>query len=137
MSGLGTANENDGCHTGQQAHVSIDEQDHLLDIDTGNFRSLDVAADGVTPTNGVEYTFRVTFDYKVQTYSVEVLDCVGGPRFVAAMDGTKPVPPGATAFPLATRGSSISRVKFTGETTFTSLLGECANKLRGFVLRLF
>ena len=98
---------------------------------------VDVAADGVTPTNGVEYTFRVTFDYKVQTYSVEVLDCVGGPRFVAAMDGTKPVPPGATAFPLATRGMSISRVKFTGETTFTSLLGECANKLRGFVLRLF
>ena len=98
---------------------------------------VDVAADGVTPTNGVEYTFRVAFDYKAQTYSVEMLDGAGGAHSCATVVATSAtLPAGATAFPLATRSSSISRVKFTGETTFTSLLGECMNKLRGLIIRL-
>ena len=96
---------------------------------------VDVAADGVTPTNGVEYTFRVTFDYKAQTYSVEVKSADEWQPLSTPNSSTPPLI--THDFPLATRGMSISRVKFTGETTFTSLLGECANKLRGFVLRLF
>ena len=96
---------------------------------------VDVAADGVTPTNGVEYTFRVTFDYKAQTYSVEVKSAdEWQPLKHITLNAQLPT---ASSFLLATRGTSISRVKFTGETTFTSLLGEWADKLRGFVLRLF
>lgn len=96
---------------------------------------VDVAADGVTPTNGVEYTFRVTFDYKAQTYSVEVKSAdEWQPLKLITLNAQLPT---ASSFLLATRGTSISRVKFTGETTFTSLLGEWADKLRGFVLRLF
>ena len=96
---------------------------------------VDVAADGVTPTNGVEYTFRVTFDYKAQTYSVEVKSADEWQPLSTPNSSTPPLT--THDFPLATRGTSISRVKFTGETTFTSVLGECVNKLRGFVLRLF
>ena len=96
---------------------------------------VDVAADGVTPTNGVEYTFRVTFDYKAQTYSVEVKSADEWQPLSTPNSSTPPLT--THDFPLATRGTSISRVKFTGETTFTSLLGEWADKLRGFVLRLF
>ena len=96
---------------------------------------VDVAADGVTPTNGVEYTFRVAFDYKAQTYSVEVKSADEWQPLSTTNSSTPPLT--THDFPLATRGTSISRVKFTGETTFTSLLGEWADKLRGFVLRLF
>ena len=33
---------------------------------------VDVVAEGVTPTVGVDYTFRFTFDYRAKTYGVEV-----------------------------------------------------------------
>jgi endonuclease/exonuclease/phosphatase family metal-dependent hydrolase len=95
---------------------------------------VDVAADGVTPTNGVEYTFRVTFDYKAQTYSAEVKSADEWQPLLTPNSSTPPLT--THDFPLATRGSSISRVKFTGETTFTSLFGEWADKLRGLIIRL-
>ena len=33
---------------------------------------VDVAAEGVTPVDGEEYTLRTTFDYTANTYSVEI-----------------------------------------------------------------
>ena len=86
---------------------------------------VDVAADGVTPTNGVEYTFRVTFDYKAQTYSVELLDGAGASRSCATVVATNAaLPAGATAFPLATSATAISTIRFKGDGVFTSLTGE-------------
>lgn len=96
---------------------------------------VDVAADGVTPMDGVEYTFRVTFDYVAQTYSVKV-KCVDEWQSLKLTTPNLKFPT-SESFYLATRGSSISRIKFTGETTFTSLIGESVKKLRGFILSLF
>jgi hypothetical protein len=95
---------------------------------------VDVEAEGLTPQVGVDYTFRVTFDYKAQTYSVEVKSADEWQPLSTPNSSTPPLT--THDFPLATRGSSISRVKFTGETTFTSLFGEWADKLRGLIIRL-
>ena len=47
MGRLSTADKHNRSNTSQQAHVCIDEEDHLLDIDTGNFSSLYIATDSV------------------------------------------------------------------------------------------
>ena len=80
----------------------------------------DVAAEGVAPVSGTDYTLCFTFDYAKQTYSVET----GGASFRAS-DGSKD-------FPLAVQGSSISQIGFLGDTVFTSLLGDCAVAATGF-----
>ena len=93
------------------------------DQGTGN-GWLDVAAAGVTPTLDVDYTFRLKFNYRNNTYSAEVLD-------------------GSTWKPLKTSGNqenfanaktsatSISAVRFDGELDFTSLQGEFERAKRG------
>lgn len=93
---------------------------------------LDVAADGVTPENGQEYTFRITINYRSQTYSVAVLY----DETWLNLNSTISQSHDPSTFPLAARASSVSRVKFTGETVFRSLLGEWAGKLCGFVIHL-
>ena len=40
--------------------------------------------------------------------------------------------PNAPSFPLATTGSAVSGVRFTGDGVFTSLLGEYENAMSGF-----
>ena len=76
---------------------------------------LDVAANGVIPTTGVDYTFRFVLDYATRKYSVSVLD--GGAYKALAAKGV-------SSFPLTTSASAVSGVRFTGDGVFTSLLGE-------------
>jgi hypothetical protein len=83
---------------------------------------VDVAADGVTPTNGVEYTFRVTFDYKAQTYSVEVKSADEWQPLSTPNSSTPPLT--THDFPLATSATAISTIRFKGDGVFTSLTGE-------------
>ena len=92
---------------------------------------IDVEADGITPTTGVDYTFRFTFDYAAQTYSVAVQYGAEWKPLVGR------VIPNTQTFPLATSASAVSGVRFTGDGVFTSMLGEWMKKNLGFVLRLF
>ena len=84
---------------------------------------VDVAADGVTPATGVDYTFRIIFDYTSKTYSVDVKTGLTG---FARLKEKNPVNPESPVqnFPLATTVTSISKVRFMGDGVFTSLLGE-------------
>ena len=95
----------------------------------GELGWVDVSADGVAPANGEEWNFRFTFDYGANLFSVAVI--ADGRRYaLQAADG-------ARTFPLAAAGDAISNVAFKGETSFTSLLGKCMDKLRGLVLMVF
>ena len=80
----------------------------------------------MTPTTGVDYTFRFTFDYAAQAYSVAVQYGAEWKPLVGR------VIPNAPSFPLATSASAVSAVRFTGVGVFTSLLGEYENMLSGF-----
>ena len=96
---------------------------------------LDVEAEGITPTTGVDYTFRFTFDYANRQYSVCVATTPSSSFIpLCTTDGGGAV---VTQFPLATSASAVSGVRFTGDGVFTSLLGEWLKKTRGFVLSLF
>ena len=76
---------------------------------------VDVSNAAVTPIDGGEWTFRFTFDYGVNRYSVAVIS--DGRRYaLKSADG-------ARTFPLAAAGNAISDIAFKGETQFTSLLG--------------
>jgi hypothetical protein len=92
---------------------------------------VDVVADGVTPQTGVDYTFRLTFDYAAKAYSVAVQYGAEWKPLVGR------VIPNAPTFPLATSASAVSGVRFTGDGVFTSMLGEWMKKNLGFVLSLF
>ena len=92
---------------------------------------VDVEADGVTPQTGVDYTFRFVFDYAAKTYGVEVQTGLTGFTRLREKNPVNPVNPVRT-FPLATIGSALSGVRFTGDGVFTSLLGEWENALPGF-----
>ena len=83
---------------------------------------VDVVADGVTPTTGVDYTFRFVFDYAAQTYSVAVQYGAEWKPFAATGGGLGTSRP--TTFPLATSASAVSGVCFTGDGVLTSLTGE-------------
>ena len=74
---------------------------------------VDVAADGVTPQAGIDYTFRFVFDYAAKAYSVSA----GGAQFRATGDAR-------TSFPLAVSGAVISAVAFKGSGLLTSIVGE-------------
>ena len=87
---------------------------------------VDVVAEGVTPQTGVDYTFRFTFDYAAQTYSVAVQYGAEWKPLVGR------VIPNAPSFPLATSASAVSGVRFTGDGVFTSLLGGYQNVIPGF-----
>jgi len=96
---------------------------------TGNTPSwLDVDAEGMTPESGSEYSLRFTFDYQRQTYCVEVekdgtwLSLAG--RVVLNAPSGDQGTDRPTKFPLAVSKNRVSSVTFTGETFFTSLVGE-------------
>ena len=84
---------------------------------------LDVEAEGITPATGVDYTFRFTFDYAAKTYGVEVQTGLTEFTRLREKNPVNPVNP-VQNFPLATTGSAVSGVRFTGDGVFTSLLGE-------------
>ena len=84
---------------------------------------VDVEADGITPTTGVDYTFRFTFDYRAKTYGVEVQTGLTEFTRLREKNPVNPVNP-VQNFSLATTGSAVSGVRFTGEGIFTSILGE-------------
>ena len=76
---------------------------------------MDVSNSAVTPVDGGEWTFRFTFDYCADRFSVAVIE--DGCRYaLKAADG-------ARTFPLAAERDAISDIAFKGETRFTSLLG--------------
>ena len=87
---------------------------------------VDVEADGITPTTGVDYTFRFTFDYRAKTYGVEVQTGLTEFTRLREKNPVNPVNP-VQNFSLATTGSAVSGVRFTGDGVFTSLLGEYEN----------
>ena len=105
-----------------------------LEIGTGNIgntgnipRWVDVAADGVTPQAGVEYTFRFVFDYRSRTYSASVQ--YGAEWRPLAADG-------ATAFPLAVPATCISRLGFSGDGLIRSILGQWFSGGRGLAFSI-
>ena len=87
---------------------------------------VDVAADGVTPTIGVDYTFRFKFDYRFGVYSVAVMDGGDLKQLVAAAGA--PLATGTSRFPMTANGSSISSVGFFGDGILTSILGDYSKK---------
>jgi hypothetical protein len=89
---------------------------------------VDVEAEGVTPQTGVEYTFRVKFDYRYGTYSASVLHNGTYLPLVQSVNRTH--------FPLAAPAKSLSAVEFIGDGVFTSLLGEWAQKANGTRIKL-
>ena len=82
---------------------------------------VDVAAEGVTPKNGEEYTLRFTFDYTAETYSVEVND--------SALELQLETP--TRSFPLAFATNCVSGIAFVGDTYFTSMIGDCRLEVYG------
>ncbi len=89
-------------------------------------RWVDVAAAGVTPTVGVDYTFRLKFDYRYGVYSVAVSD--GGVMKPLVASSGASFPAGTARFPLAKRKSSVSAVRFAGDGVLTSIFGEYGKK---------
>ena len=94
----------------------------------------DVAAEGVTPEVGVEYTFKVRFDYKAGTYSAAVKASGGGEAadftpLAAEGDGGGSA---VTEFPLAAQASKLKGVMFKGDGALRSILGECVVAAEGF-----
>ncbi len=94
---------------------------------TGNIPMwLDVAAEGVSPRAGVEYTFRFKIDYATRLYAVSVKNAHGS--FVPL--GAN----GETSFALASNAMRLSSVRFKGGGVLTSLRGDYARGL-GVVIR--
>ncbi|MBQ9430623.1 MAG: SGNH/GDSL hydrolase family protein [Kiritimatiellae bacterium] len=93
---------------------------------TGNIPMwVDVVAEGVAPQIGVDYTFRFTFDYKKGTYGVEVkTGLTGFTRLRAKENPLDPVNSVQESFPLATAGSAVSEILFSGSGFLTSIVGE-------------
>ena len=80
---------------------------------------VDVVAEGVTPQTDVDYTFRLTFDYKEGMYGAEVKTGLTG--FTRLKEKGNPV---RETFTLATSGSAISKVRLLGWGSLTSIVGE-------------
>ena len=83
---------------------------------------LDVAAAGVTPVSGEEYTLRTTFDYTASTYSVDVND--------SALELQLETP--TRSFPFPAQTNCVTSIAFVGDTLFTSLYGDCRYEIIGF-----
>ena len=96
---------------------------------------VDVEAEGVMPEVGVEYTFRVSLDYRTGTYSVEVRTGSTGFARLKEKNPVNPVNP-VQNFPIAVQASCVSRVKFIGSGAFRSLVGEWAQKVRAFMIHI-
>ena len=101
---------------------------------------VDVEAEGVTPQTGVEYTFRVKFDYRYGTYSASVLHNSAYIPLVQSVNQSVNLSVrqsvNRTHFPLAAPAKSLSAVEFLGGGAFTSLLGEWAQKANGTRIQL-
>ena len=95
---------------------------------------LDVAAEGVAPQAGVDYTFRFVFDYRSKTYTVAVQ--YGAEWRSLAVTTGSTLPAGETAFPLAVQASCVSLVKFSGDGRLSALLGEWFSGRRGLALSI-
>ena len=93
---------------------------------------VDVAADGVTPRTGTEYSIRFTIDYRSGRHSVAILD--GGTYKTLAATGSAAVAAGTTSFPIAAPGAEkISRIRFDGEGLLRSIAGRYAElEISGF-----
>ena len=87
---------------------------------------VDVAAAGVTPTIGVDYTFRFKFDYRFGVYSVAIVD--GGTLRPLVATAGAPFAAGTSRFPVAAKQSSISSVGFFGDGLLTSIVGDYCKK---------
>ena len=95
---------------------------------------VDVAAEGITPVSGEEYTLRTTFDYTANIYSVEVkTGLTEFTRLGEKINPVNPVNPVRTSFPIAAVTNCISSVAFVGDTLFTSMIGDCRYEIIGFV----
>ncbi len=90
---------------------------------------IDVEAEGVTPQTGVEYTFRVVFNYAAGTYSVYVKTGLTGFTRLRENNPVNPV----QNFPLAASGSALSSIEFDGDGILRSIFG---NYVSGFSFRL-
>ena len=93
---------------------------------------VDVEAEGVTPQTGVEYTFRVVFNYAAGTYSAYVKTGLTGFTRLREKNPVNPVNP-VQNFPLAASGSALSSIGFDGDGWLRSIFG---NFTSGFSLRL-
>ena len=114
---LPIANSNSQLQTGNIGNIG----------NTGNIPMwLDVAAEGVSPRAGVEYTFRFKIDYATRLYAVSVKNAHGS--FVPL--GAN----GETSFALASNAMRLSSVRFKGGGVLTSLRGDYARGL-GVVIR--
>ena len=92
---------------------------------------VDVEAEGVTPQTGVEYTFRLVFDYRYGTYSASVLHKGAYVPLVQSANPPTVQSVNSSRFPLAVQASCVSRLKFIGDGVFTALFGEWADKANG------
>lgn len=84
-----------------------------------------VEAEGVTPQTGVEYTFRIKFDYQIGIYCVYVLN---NGAWVPLVHSSK-----LSRFPLVSSGRTLNSIGFDGDGYLRSIFG---NFLTGFYLRL-
>ena len=99
-------------------------------LETGNNpRWLDVEAEGVTPQTGVEYTFRIAFNYAEGTYSAYVKTGLTGFTRLREKNPVNPV----QNFPLAASSSRLTSIGFDGDGWLRSIFG---NFTSGFSLRL-
>ena len=85
---------------------------------------VDVEAEGITPTTGVDYTFRFTFDYTAKTYSVDVKTESTEFTKLRSSSLQLQLETPTTTFPLATSATAISTIRFKGDGVLTSLTGE-------------
>ena len=94
------------------------------ELGTGN-GWVEVAAEGVTPVSGKEYTLRFTVNYLANRYSVEVKD---GNQWKALKHSAS----NSSTFRLACASDRVSEVSFSGGTRLTSILGNSV-VIEGFV----
>jgi len=80
---------------------------------------VEVAAEGVTPVSGQEYTLRFMVNYTSNRYSVDVKDA---DEWKALTTPSSQHP--TSSFPLAYVTNRVAEVSFSGATKFTSLFGE-------------
>ena len=80
---------------------------------------VDTVAEGVAPQPGVDYTFRLTFDYQEGMYRVEVKTGLAG--FTRLKEKGNPA---RETFPIAASGSAISKVCLFGYGSLSSIIGE-------------
>ena len=94
-----------------------------------------VEAEGVTPQTGVEYTFRVVFNYAAGPYSVYVKTGLTGFTGFTRLRENNPVNPvnPVQNFPLAASSSRLTSIGFDGDGWLRSIFG---NFTSGFSLRL-